>query len=302
MIPPRYLVLSGGGIKVISIVGALKALEEKGLLKNVKEVSGVSAGAWLAFMFSAGLSMSVLESLVSELDFGVIRNLKPENIIGFPETFGLDDGSSLVKFLESFFRVVLRIDPFITFSEFNNLKLSEINFRCWATDLKEYTTCEFSLEKTPNVKILDALRASMALPLYFTPVPHPITGNMLSDGGIQGNLPLHLLSESQHGSCIGIGFSRVSDVSCNNEKTNPEDIMNFMSSIFSCLIHSRHENLLKKLEAQIIKIPILKTASWDFEISRDQRIALIKSGYDAGSKWFSKKPTRPRITRRHSVQ
>ena len=302
MIPPRYVVLSGGGIKVISIVGALKALEEKGLLKNVKDVSGVSAGAWLAFMVSAGLPISVMEELVSALDFGVIRNLKPENIIGFPETFGLDDGSSLEKFLESLFRVVLKIDPLVTFSEFNNLKLSEINFRCWATDLKEHTTCEFSLEKTPNVKILDALRASMALPLYFTPVLHPITGNMLSDGGIQGNLPLHLLSENQHGSCIGIGFSRLSDFASDNVKTNPIDIMNFMSSIFSCLIHSRHENLLKKLEGQIIKIPIFKTASWDFEISRNERIVLIKSGYTAGLKWIAKKPGKPRITRRHSLQ
>lgn len=45
MIPPRHIVISGGGIKVVSIVGALKKLDEAGLLKNVKEVSGVSAGA-----------------------------------------------------------------------------------------------------------------------------------------------------------------------------------------------------------------------------------------------------------------
>jgi NTE family protein len=296
MIPPRYIILSGGGIKVISIVGALKALEEKGQLKNVKEISGVSAGAWLAFMISAGLPILIMEELISGLDFSIIRNLKPELLLGFPETFGLDDGSNLVKFLESLFRVVLKIDPFITFSEFNKLNLSKIQFRCWATDLKEHTTCEFSLEKTPNAKILDALRGSMSLPLYFTPVLHPITGNMLSDGGIQGNLPLHLLSERQHDSCIGIGFA-----TSNTEKKNPEDIMNFMSSIFSCLIHSRHENLLKKLESRIIRIPLHNTASWDFELSRERRIELIKCGYTAGLSWFTKKQLRL-ITRRHSLQ
>ena len=296
MIPPRYLVLSGGGIKVISIVGTLKALEEKGHLKNIREISGVSAGAWLAFMLSAGLPIVLMEELISGLDFGIIRNLKPEALIGFPETFGLDDGLSLVKFLESLFRVVLKIDPFITFSKFNELKLSNIGFRCWATDLKEHTTCEFSLEKTPDVKILDALRASMSLPLYFTPFPHPNTGNLLSDGGIQGNLPLHLLSERQHDSCIGIGFA-----TSNTEKKNPDDIMNFMSSIFSCLIHSRHENLLKKLESKIIRIPLYNTASWDFEISRERRIELIKCGYSAGLSWFTKKPV-SQLPRRHSLQ
>lgn len=297
MIPPRYIVLSGGGIKVISIVGTLKALEEKGQLKNIKEISGVSAGAWLAFMLSAGLSIQVMEELISGLDFGIIRNLKPETFIGFPEIFGLDDGSSLVKFLESLFRVVLKIDPFITFAEFNELKLSNIGFRCWATDLKEYTTCEFSLKETPNVKILDALRASMSLPLYFTPVLHPITGHMLSDGGIQGNLPLHLLSENEHAYCIGIGF-----VSSRGEKKNPVDIMNFMSAIFSCLIHSRHENILKKLESKIIRIPLHNTASWDFEVSRERRVELIKCGYHAGVSWFTHKTTKPMRIRRHSLQ
>jgi predicted acylesterase/phospholipase RssA len=69
MIPPRNLVLSGGGIKVISIVGALRTLEEKGLLKYVKEVSGVSAGAWLAFMIASGLTMKFIEKLVVDLEF-----------------------------------------------------------------------------------------------------------------------------------------------------------------------------------------------------------------------------------------
>uniref|UniRef100_A0A6C0ANE6 PNPLA domain-containing protein n=1 Tax=viral metagenome TaxID=1070528 RepID=A0A6C0ANE6_9ZZZZ len=296
-IPPRFLVISGGGIKVISIVGTLKALEGQGVLKNIKEISGVSAGAWLAFMLSAGLSIETIEALVLGFEFSVIRNLKPETFIGFPETFGLDDGTNLIKFVESIFKVAIKIDPSVTFREFNELKRSNIQFRCWATDLKEETTCEFSFKKTPDVKILDALRASMALPLYFTPVTHPISGNLLTDGGIQGNLPLHLLSESERRNCLGIGFE-YSDSS----KNNPSDLMGFVSSLFACLIHSRHENVLKKLESSIIRIPIHDTVSWDFEISREQRTKLLKNGYDSGLKWLSNKLPKPIIIRRHSVQ
>ena len=36
MIPPRYLVLSGGGIKVISIVGALRVLEENDYMNDME--------------------------------------------------------------------------------------------------------------------------------------------------------------------------------------------------------------------------------------------------------------------------
>ena len=74
MIPPRYLVISGGGVKVISIVGAIKALYERGLLKSVKEASGVSAGSWLAFMIASGLSIEVIEHVALNFDFSLIRN------------------------------------------------------------------------------------------------------------------------------------------------------------------------------------------------------------------------------------
>ena len=296
-IPPKYLILSGGGVKVVSIIGAIKALDSKGLLKNVKEVSGVSAGAWLAFMLSAGLSIQTLESLVLGFEFGHIRNLNPEGLMSFPETLGIDDGTNLMKFLESIFRVAIKISPTVTFSEFNSLNLSKIKFRCWATDLKDHITCEFSLEETPNVRIIDALRASMALPLYFTPIIHPDTGNLLSDGGIQGSLPMHALNDIERNNCIGIGFSQVS------EQKNPSDIMSFVSALFSCLIHSRHEKILSKWDSKIIKIPIYNTASWDFEISREQRAELIKNGYEAGLHWISNKYAGARkILRRHSVQ
>ena len=58
MIPPRHIVLSGGGVKVISLVGALQHLEEKGHLRSVKEYCGVSAGAFLAFMMSLQIHQS----------------------------------------------------------------------------------------------------------------------------------------------------------------------------------------------------------------------------------------------------
>jgi NTE family protein len=294
-IPPHYLVLSGGGVKVVSIVGAIKALDDKGLLKNLKEVSGVSAGAWLGFMMSSGLSIQVIEELVLYFEFSHIRNITPEALISFPETLGLDNGTNLEKFLESIFRIVIKISPSITFAEFNELHLSSIKFRCWATDLKEQTSYEFSFKKTPDVKIIDALRASMAIPLYFTPIEHPITKNMLSDGGIQGSLPLYLLTEDECRNCIGIGFLD------NNEKKNPTDLMSFMSSVFSCLIHSRHEDVLNKWKSKIIYINVNNTESWDFEISREQRKALIKSGYTAGIEWISDAGPRIKI-RRHSFQ
>jgi len=75
MIPPRRIMLSGGGIKAVSLIGSIKHLSEKGLLHSVKEYCGVSAGAWMALMMACKVPIPVLERLILELDFGVVRNV-----------------------------------------------------------------------------------------------------------------------------------------------------------------------------------------------------------------------------------
>jgi predicted acylesterase/phospholipase RssA len=297
MIPPRHIIFSGGGIKVISIVGTLRVLEEKGFMKQVKMVSGVSAGAWLAFMISAGLSIKVIEKLVLDLDFGIIRNLSPDAIIGFPETFGLDDGSNLKKFIESIMRIAMKIDPAITFSE---LSKNKIQFKCWATDLNTRKIREFSVDKTPNIKIIDALHASMAIPLYFTPVIDPETGHLLSDGGIQGSLPIHHLTEEECNECLAIGFCRSKPFP--EEGEVPDDLMGFMESIFSSLVHSRNENVISKWNHKIIRIPVDEVTSWNFEISREERLVLVEKGKTTTDIWLKSKMCGSRICkRRYSV-
>ena len=61
MIPPRRLLLSGGGMKVVAIVGAIKALQAKNALYSLKEVCGVSAGAWMAFMMACKTPIEVIQ-------------------------------------------------------------------------------------------------------------------------------------------------------------------------------------------------------------------------------------------------
>jgi predicted acylesterase/phospholipase RssA len=295
MIPPRRLVFSGGGIKVVSIVGSLKVLEEGGLLKNVNEVSGVSAGAWLGFMFSCGLTLETIEKLVLDLDFSIIRNVTADAFLGFPETFGLDDGTYLRKFLESIMRIAMKMDPHSTF---DSIKSNRIRFRCWATDLNTLNIREFSSIKTPTVKIVDALYASMAIPFYFTPGKDSITGHLLSDGGIQGSLPLHHLTDDECSDCLAIGFCKNSSA----KEEEPQDLMAFISSIFSSILHINNQAVIKKWSHKILRIPVDEFPSWNFEVSREDRIILIKKGIEATKKWIlNARNSLKLILRRHSV-
>ncbi len=56
-IPPRRIVLSGGGMRAVAHIGALQVLEARGHLAHVKEYVGVSAGAFLAFCLAIGYTL-----------------------------------------------------------------------------------------------------------------------------------------------------------------------------------------------------------------------------------------------------
>ena len=291
MIPPRRLLLSGGGMKVVAIVGAIKTLQAKNALQSVKEVCGVSAGAWMAFMMACKTPIEVIERLTLELDFGIMRNLNVDTVMGFPEVFGLDDASKFTDLLGKIFRLVLKIDPIITFSGMK----SDIAFRCWAIDLVTAEPREFSVHTTPNVKIIDALRASCALPFYFTPFPDPVTGNLLSDGGIQGGLPIQNLSDDEKRETLCIGFSQVSPA---NRLENPQHLGEFINYVLRSAIISNNDKILEEWNHHILRISI-DYPVWNFEASREDREILMKKGSDAASIWL-KAYHGSRISRRHS--
>lgn len=286
--------LSGGGIKGVAILGSIKVLHEKGLDRAVKEYCGVSAGAWLGLMLAYKVPFEILERLIMELDFGFVRNVNPDAILGFPETLGLDDGSKLIKLMDIIFRTIVKIDPNITFEQMN----TDISFRCWATDLSSRMPREFSKKMTPTVRIMDALRATTAIPIYFIPHKDPITGNMLSDGCIHGNLPLQNLTDEECAETLAIGFSLPDNVT-NNPKT-PEDIMQFVKAIFECVTYSRNK-MIHRWNHKILRIPTDNYPSWNFEASREDRLMLLNAGIKATKEWLLKPDASARtILRRNS--
>jgi len=89
------MILSGGGIRVLSYAGALQAFEEKHLLKSIQEFCGVSAGALTALMLSLGYSISTLNRFCLEFDFASLRSVDFESAFEILDQFGIDDGLKL---------------------------------------------------------------------------------------------------------------------------------------------------------------------------------------------------------------
>ena len=181
IIPPKRLIISGGGIRVIAHVGAIKELSERGYLKQVREYVGVSAGALLSTMFCLKYTIKQVEEICLGLDFSVIRSLDPESAFNIFETYGCDNGANLDKAISSVFRIRGYISE-LTFGQAADLGLHSL--RIYAADLNTSKLIEFSAAKTPHTEIKFALRASMCIPVYFQPLVDPDNDHLLVDGGL----------------------------------------------------------------------------------------------------------------------
>ncbi|MBJ2218686.1 patatin-like phospholipase family protein [Pseudomonas sp. MF7453] len=74
--PPAHLVLSGGGAKGIAFAGVVQALEGADKLKDVKVVSGSSAGAISAALLASGMGATAFTQLSNNLDLPHLLNSK----------------------------------------------------------------------------------------------------------------------------------------------------------------------------------------------------------------------------------
>ena len=109
----HILVLSGGGVKGISLLGALQVLEDLDLLKYIEIYSGSSIGAVTCALIVIGYTPAELYEFVMLFDVTKMVSIKPSNMLC---SFGLDDGSNSIKVLNKMFESK-KIDPNITFLE-----------------------------------------------------------------------------------------------------------------------------------------------------------------------------------------
>lgn len=255
-------------------MGALEVLAERGLLGQVREYIGISAGAFCAFCICIGCTLSELRLVVTTLDFGLIRHLEPEILFQFPESFGIDDGANLDRLISAILKTK-GYSPDLTFGELaavaKKKKLPAL--RVFATDLNTCLNHEFSAAATPTTAVRIALRATMSIPFYFTPVKD-LSGHLFVDGGVISNLPFSMLSFEERVTTLCLAFS-------NDHKQKEEPIENiaaFLVQLFFSIHYSHLATLSKEWGSNIVFLPCGSFVATNFEATTDQKIALMEAG------------------------
>jgi predicted acylesterase/phospholipase RssA len=266
------LILSGGGSAGILYAGVFKALDELNILKNIKTIIGVSAGTLYPFMYLLGYTVKEIEKFAETFDSKKITSIKNFESLSFDKFFveyGLDNGDSFKKV---FIKIAKQknVNPDITLLEF--YKLNKIKFIIGVTNIDTLEEEYFCYDSTPNIKLYDAIRATISIPIYFT--PHKINNKLYVDGGCINNFPINY-SEIDINKTIAIMILNPINNSLNNNLVNY-----FLNILKSMSIGWRHA-LLRGDNNRSILIESGVTNIFNFNVDVKEKKRLIKLGYDS---------------------
>jgi len=205
---PRVgVVLCGGGAKGFAHIRILKKIEEAGI--PIDYIGGTSIGSIIGGLYAVGYDPDMMEKLVVNQDWNTIiydkipRSIKPieqkmeqtNYIVTLPITKGkVKVSESLVDGVYVNLLLSRLMLPSKGIDDFTQLP---VPFFCIGTDVEG--SCEYEMSKGCLSR---AIRASMAIPVFFTPVKYD--GRLLIDGGMVNNFPVRNMQEKGVDIIIGI--------------------------------------------------------------------------------------------------
>lgn len=263
--------LSGGGIKGISFLGVLKYLNNIDFINvsNINNWFGVSVGGLIAFLFIIGYNHDELTDFILNFDL-----LKLDNDNSFDllfNNYGLNNGDKIIYLLSYFLKNKLNKDD-ITFIDLYNLYNKKLNIVG-----TNYTTCSeelFNYINTPNMSIITAIRITISIPIYFTPVFY--NNNYYIDGGFMNNFPIKYCNTN---STLGIYIK--------NNTNNFNSIFDFIFGCVNIINISITTKDIYKNNVNIIEINHLSHSLFNLNVSYKSKNDLLLLGEKIAKKYIT---------------
>lgn len=270
------MVLSGGGVLGYSYIGMLRYLEERHLIQQFTTFCGSSAGALFSFLVSIGYTAAEIGAIFATREPTTFMNITLDSCMNLHRVKGLDSGATLKIHLNTILTNKGGTET-LTLKE-HYAKYNKI-LRIGVTDIIDHKFVLMDYLTHPDVSVIEAVRASMAIPFLLEPVC--INGRYYVDGGISNNFPIELCDAD---TCIGINLINHQSYMDNSPifditKINLGDYLDIL--IKSAINHyitlpAQYQNCTVPIE-----IPTSLATSFKFTISIEEITQCISYGYES---------------------
>ena len=271
------LVLSGGSVKGIAHVGALNVLVEKGLidLKKLESVAGTSAGSMLGLLIVLGFTTDEVRDFLYELDISSMFNPDLSLVL---KKCGIETGQTVCRMFEDILYERTRVKH-INFRQL--FEITGIHFIVVGSCLTTKEAVYYDHLNTPNFKVSMAIRISIGIPGFFTPVA--IGSNRYIDGGVINDYPMNLFVDRLDktvGILINNEFS--TEYSC------PEEYFMAIISLFFYRYYNKSAEQWAD-NTVCIKHTMDNINMLSFDIDYDSKVKLYEAGENAALDFINKK-------------
>ena len=250
----EYLVIGPGAMGGFSMLGYLKTIEES--LDNIKEYSGASAGAIISVFLALGFNIDDILYKLAELEGNKLVKL---NLKCFMNKYGLVD----LKPIRDKFVNIFESDP--TFLDIE--KKIYISAFCVNTSKTVY----FSKDTHPDMKVIDALCMSIAIPFIFS--SYRYEGMVYVDGGTLETLPSTPFLDKKTNKVLCIRMKMETEFI--QDITSPKQ---FAEALIASTLNNRQQNVLKN--CKVVDIDIGQVDVFNFNMTYEEKMKLYLKGME----------------------
>lgn len=253
--------LLGSGLRFPAFIGALSAIEEKGL--KVKKVIGASAGSIIGSLYASGRTPMEMKKLALALDTSAFRDWSVGSLLGGK---GFYRGNAAEKYIDTLLKGR-------TFSEGFNIPLYVI-----ATDMVSSTPFVFSGKNFPGMKVSEAIRYSIGIPLVFAykRFKHKGKNHIFVDGNLLSGVIEDMFTDEGNLLILRV----VSRRSREQPLSDKFSFGRYLRGLLLILLHAVEKERIKGSRwHDTILISCGDIPPTKFVISQDEKAYLIEQGY-----------------------
>jgi len=254
-------------------MGILACLIDEGVVSNVKSWYGCSAGSFCAYLGALGVSSAWIRDCVQHFDMRPLVTIDKELFIDYMNTWGFTSGKEMIEMLGSF---VDTWEPGA--SDWTFADLHEKYLGITAVNMNKRNLELFSVDTHPNMRILDAIRASCSIPFIFTPWRAP-SGDLYCDGAMLEQCPWFHVKDKKE--TLVIACSRSQIFGPTKETTTIETFVEYCMRV----LVTHRPRLCRERPSMWISV-VSEVSSLNFDITAEERFALFQEGEAAAATWL----------------
>ncbi len=270
----NILVISGGGLRGFSALGAINYLVQQEIIVKPDILCGTSVGSIICFLLNIGYSTQDIYNVLLNIDFAEIFVCDIDDIFD-NVCFGFNTTDNIIMILNTFLKKK-NIKKNITFKELFDITKTKLIIT--GTCVNDASLHYFSVDNYPNMEILKAIKISISIPFFCKPCFYD--GKVWIDGGCINNYPIDVFSDKLN-DVIGILLDENYEF-----KENFEEIDSYILSVLKCILRGMTVNQKYEMfKKQTIKITS-EISHNNWEIGDQIKKKLFSDGYEAAKKFY----------------